>query len=875
MTEQQRVNAPSRTTRGDEQDEAIRARLERRIALSRAVLLWEALWPALVLPACVLLVFLAASWFGVWTALSETTRFWTLIGFAVALALALIPIARVEYPSRRAAVRRLDLSEGITNRPVGALSDRLPPTKDEATQALWRAHVAREMQRADAVRVERPHPAVSRRDPYQLRVALVLVALVGLVYAGPGAIERVTSAFRGAPPAVVIPPRIDAWVTPPAYTGRPPIFLAAERRSDEGPLRVPQGSVLTIRVDRGEDIDLAVAGTAVESESEVAALGTPRLFRATLTADAGATLTQNGRATREWTFVIEPDRVPTITLEGKVQQTPGGALRVRYKVEDDYGVATAFARIEQTTRPAASTARPTLALGTRPDARPLYGAPDFPLSLPQARPRSATGTTTRDLTSHPWAGARVTLTLVARDDASQEGTSAAVFIELPQRRFEQPLARAVVEQRRLLAMDATQRQAVATALDFLTLDPERRVPDTKVFLGLRTAYFRLLNARGDDQLRSVVDHLWDVALLIEDGDLSMAERALRDAQERLERALERGASEEEIRRLMEELRQALAQMMQEMMRQAERDRQQGRQMPPLTGNERMLTPQDFERLMREIEELARSGNRDAARNLMSQLRNMLEALRNARPTPQGRQGQQQDMLDELGNMIREQQRLMDQTFRERQQRQQQGRQGQQRGQQQDQRGQPGQRGQQGQRGQGEQEGQQGGGAMEGLRQGQQALRDQLQRFIDQLRQGGRDPGRSLGDAGDQMGQAEEQLGRGNPGDALGPQNRALDNLRRGAQQMAREMMGDGEGDPNGMPGDGTGNSGQAQRRPNMNDPLQRNLPPDDTLSSDVRVPDRADRQRIQEILEDVRRRLSDPNRPTLEMDYLQRLLRPF
>ena len=42
----------------------IRRRLERLAAASRLSLAWERLWPKLWAPLCVLLVFLAVSWFG-------------------------------------------------------------------------------------------------------------------------------------------------------------------------------------------------------------------------------------------------------------------------------------------------------------------------------------------------------------------------------------------------------------------------------------------------------------------------------------------------------------------------------------------------------------------------------------------------------------------------------------------------------------------------------------------------------------------------------------------------------------------------------------------------------------------------------------------
>ena len=79
------------------------------------------------------------------------------------------------------------------------------------------------------------------------------------------------------------------------------------------------------------------------------------------------------------------------------------------------------------------------------------------LVLPQARTRSGVGQTTKDLTEHPWAGVDVTMTLIARDEANNEGKSSPHELRLPQRTFVKPLARALVEQRRNLALDAEQK----------------------------------------------------------------------------------------------------------------------------------------------------------------------------------------------------------------------------------------------------------------------------------------------------------------------------------------------------------------------------------------------------------------------------------
>jgi uncharacterized protein (TIGR02302 family) len=244
---------------------------------------------------------------------------------------------------------------------------------------------------------------------------------------------------------------------------------------------------------------------------------------------------------------------------------------------------------------------------------------------------------------------------------------------------------------------------------------------------------------------------------------------------------------------------------------------------------------------------------------------MLENLQMARPGHQMDGGGDDDMmqaLDELQDMIRKQQQLRDRTFQEGQDR----RRDRQRGQQ----------------------GEQGDQQMGELQQNQQALRDQLKKLMEELRkkgfgqnqqgqqgqQGQRGPGNQLGDAGEAMGQAEGQLGDGDADGAVGSQGRALEALRRGAQNLAQQMqqqgmmgMGMGPGQP--------GRLGQP-RAQQETDPLGRPLRGrdygDDTT---VKVPGEIDVQRARRILEELRKRFGESFRPQLELDYIERLLRDF
>ena len=343
---------------------------------------------------------------------------------------------------------------------------------------------------------------------------------------------------------------------------------------------------------------------------------------------------------------------------------------------------------------------------------PLFGAPDFTLVLPQARTRNGVGQTTKDLTEHPWAGVDVMMTLVARDEANNEGRSAPQECGCRNGRSSSRWPRALIEQRRILALDANAKDQVLTALDALTIAPERFTPETNVYLGLRSIYWQLARAKSDDELRDVVERLWSMAVLLEDGNVSDAEKALRAAQDALREALERGATDEEIKRLMDQLRAALDKFLQALAEEMRKNPQAARPLDP--NSMRALRSQDLQSMLDRMERLARSGARDAAKQLLEQLQQMLENLQMARPG--GQMGDQDDemssALDELGDMIRQQQQLRDRTFRQGQDQRRQQR-GQQRG---DQQGDP--------------------NAFGELRQDQQALRDQLNKLLEELRKRG-------------------------------------------------------------------------------------------------------------------------------------------
>ncbi|MGL4497231.1 MAG: TIGR02302 family protein, partial [Beijerinckiaceae bacterium] len=610
-----------------------------------------------------------------------------------------------------------------------------------------------------------------------------------------------------------------------------------------------------------------------------------------------------------------PDLVPLVTVTKPPQHGQRGALTLFYKFEDDYGIASAEAQF-----------KPLVGGQVDAGAQPLVDPPQVQLALPGEPGGVGEGQTSADLASHPWAGAKVQMVITAKDEAGQDGASDPIEVTLPQRPFGHPLAKALTEQRRTLVLDARKRSRVLRSLEALMINPERYTPQPGVWLGLKTAHNRLRAARSKESMLEVAEYLWGMAVFLEDGDLSQAERDLRAAQEALRQALERGASDEEIKKLMQDLRAALDKYMQQLAEQMRRDGRDPQEARPLGPNDRVITQRDLQRMLDRMEQMAREGSRDEARRMLDEMQRMLENLQQARPQ-RGRQQNQQARemnraLEDLDRMIRDQQRLRDETFQQGQNGEQQSqrrdrmRQGQQQ-RNQAQRGQQGQRqqgqrqqGQRGQQGQGEQEqaenegqegegqdgqqaegqegqqGQQGRGRQgrgQSLAERQEQLRQRLENLRNRMRGMGQN-GEQMGEAEDAMREAERGLQQGQDGQAADAQGRALEALRRGAQQMAQQMM-DGMGEPNGDQADGTDNGRDPnnpddRRRAGTDDadPLGRPPPTRDAPdTSRYRVPQAGESaaQRAQRVLEELRRRLSDPSRPTEELDYLRRLLRPY
>ena len=109
------------------------------------------------------------------------------------------------------------------------------------------------------------------------------------------------------------------------------------------------------------------------------------------------------------------------------------------------------------------------------------------LTLPRRGGKTNAARTAKDLTEHVWAGSNVTVTLTAVDDAGHAAKSETKTLAMPERPFANPLARAVIEQRRLLALDANAKPRVLDMLDAVTLRPDEGFPNLSHYLAIMSA----------------------------------------------------------------------------------------------------------------------------------------------------------------------------------------------------------------------------------------------------------------------------------------------------------------------------------------------------------------------------------------------------
>ncbi len=820
-------------------------RYQALLGLSRAALFWERLWPRLCPLAMVIGVFVAVALLDVLPVLPGWAHVVILLVFAAGLAAALWYAAPGFRPvSEIAARRRLETDNDLDHRPLAALDDRLAIGSDDpGAQSLWATHRQRMAEQVRALTVRAPAPGMARLDPWGGRAAVVLLLVIGLAAGGGEAQTRMeralTPGLGGGGGAVA---SVEIWLTPPEYTGVPPMFLkgGVPPSTPGGVVEIPAGSAVLARVAGAGEPPVLLAGQAETGFDVMGDASTPRVYRAETTIQQGDRLvvTAAGRELAAWPLRIIPDTPPEIAFSSPPSPTEQGFLTFAYEAADDYGIRRVTAVI---------TALEEVSDSTGP-AEPSEIRQDLP--LPALHARSVADSGTHDLTAHALAGRPVSIRLEAEDMGGNVGHGDPVDMTLPERTFSHPIAIKIIAERKRLEDQTTAiRMDVARVLGGIAARPEHFGNESVVSLALAIAKARLVRDRGPGAVPSVRSLLWETALRLEEGTVPLAERQLRNARQQLWEALRGNADLAEIERLMNELQRALDKYLEAVAAQLAR---RGESFQPMDPAAKTLRSEDLHDMIEMARQLARGGSREGARQMLAELQRMLEAMRSGmRVKGQGKDLMEaQRLMHELRDLADRQQGLLDQTF-DRMRGQEKAGDGAKKGQRQKGRAKTGERGQ-------------GAGDQEALRHALGELIQGIDKFTGSIP-------RPMTGADRAMRGAGEALGSDRLKDALGLQTRAVEHLNQaieGAKSLMAQRLGGSPGIFSGDPDEFGDEDGDIFGRKAGDGSRGFGL-------GHVEIPDRMELQRAQEILEELRRRAGERDRPSQELQYIDRLLHQF
>ncbi len=808
-------------------DPALTPAVERKVRLARLVLTWERLWPCLWPVVAVIAIFVCLSLFEIWRQLPGWLHTLALAGFAFAVGWTAYRLAgRFEPPVRRHAVRRVERASELEHRPLSALEDSASAIPRRETGLLWLAYRRRLEATLGRLRVGLPSPGLVRHDPFGFRVVIGLALIVGFVVAGGDWRGRIGRAFSPNFASASVAVTLEAWITPPSYTGAAPVFLTGDGPgpgldNSDSVIKIPAGSIFAARVHGGRQLPRAI----IDAEEIAFEAADGENFAAEIELRRGSRLavTQGGVELGSWSVSILRDQPPTAAFASPPTSTLRKALRVEFEADDDYGVAATELRLWLADKD-------DDAAGGADDNEEVT-ALTLNLPTPSGAPRHVGEIVYHDLTDHPWAGLTVIAEIAATDATGQTGVSQPTFLRLPERQFTDPVARELVAIRKSLARDPENYAQARERIDEVARRPNRFNNDQAVFLGLRTAFWRLTGAPDDEAIEEVISLLWDIALRIEEGDMLLAERDLRRALEELEAALDAGASAPEIERLTDQVQDALNKYLRAL---AEKSRDQNLEQagrPDARGQ--VLGSDTFRNMLDQLRSLNQLGARDAARDLLSDMRNILENLRVGPSRAQSGQARAMtEALNDIDQLMRDQGELIDQTEDIAIS-----------------------------RGGGlpKADGQSRSRALAGR---QEALRQALGEALAGLGQEGANPPGAAEEADLAMGDAREALEQGNLGTALQAESEALDALQKSAGQLAQALAEATSGQAGGLGGSAI-------------DPLGRSLNGGADPDQTGMVSRKREIMRAREILEELQKRANQWRRPRADRDYIERLLKRF
>lgn len=541
----------------------------------------------------------------------------------------------INLPKRLDAYRRLEKESGLLHRPLQSLDDQ---KSAGGSDDFWHFEKQRQKRLLASLRYAKPAFDLAKKDPYSVRIALILIFICGFFVSRDFAWQRLSDGmFSFAPISEKTSlPLGQIKIIPPAYTGMQAIVL---NQPKEDSIPVTQGSRIRAELRKGTEIfdkapileigDLRKSFSETENQWRAEAL-IPQARQIRI-----KTL---GFSRFKQAIDFKEDTPPSIAWKDAPVTLPNGEMRLPLNIKDDFGIEKIILR--GILPPAAS--------------RPRYGLDikeEKIVSIP-IREGDITIAPVFDLTGHPWAGRAISLMIEVHDYAGNVAYTAPVDFTLPTRQFRNSTALRLAESRsRLLKGESGPREEIMPIGEIL-LNPGLYAWDPIVTLALRSVIGRLLYNENDIDIESAAASLWQTALRLETGRAGETRKNLAETIEKLQQAL-LNDDKDRATQLMQQVLQSLASHLNAL----------GRQMQQSDGTQ-INTQIDLKSLsdfIQQLEQAIRNGDMATAMDKLSQLQQLSETMQAAsQGLPQDIQKRLKD-LENLQAILKRQQDLLDST----------------------------------------------------------------------------------------------------------------------------------------------------------------------------------------------------------------------
>ncbi len=772
-------------------------------------LLWERFWNRFWPTTTVLLFFTALSLLNVPLIFGTVWHMALLALFVAAITLTLLRTSSpFSFPTRADVERQMERASTLDHRPLQTLNDKPAEGLSDESLNLWQKHLQKTALALHSLKIYVAQPNVASRDRWALRHIAVIFLAVGLAVAQQDAAARLKLAITPDINSLIDKKTItlDLWITPPEYTHEATVFLATAKQglvAHDDAINVPAGSVLKLRLAGLRFAPrLTYAGqkyAVTEAAAQNYTLEMPLQQSGVLT--LGRLFSTLGH----WTINVLPDTPPEVSVV-KVEATPRAATKITYTAQDDHGIT-----------------KLTGIVGVDGNA--------YKFDMPTASSADE-ATFVEDLTSNPSAGEPATIWLEAQDAAGHDTSGTPVAFTLPERHFNNPLAQRIITERKILLKNKNllSRSAVADNLAQIGENPALYKGDIIVFMSLSTAVRRLIYDHSDEAAASVANLLWDVALKLEDGGLSLAQRELHDSLQKLSQALnDKSTTKQQLQDILDDVQKKMQQYVQSLATELQQKMMQGQQMPALSPAlaQQFMKNMDINKLLDQMRKLSQADSRDDLQKMAENLQNSIDNFdMNKFNQMQEKQMQQLQALQNLDDIIHRQQSLYDKTNKS-----------------------------------------DDPADMKDQKQEQSAIRKQLGDALHKLGDTGADIPENFAKADQAMKNSADALGKGLQQESLPQQKTALDEMQKGVDSAAKKMAESMQMSLLSFGAPGEGNFGEGY------DPLGR---PNGAMDDhSVKLPSEREQRRVQEIIEELRHRSNEPNRTKVERDYIDRLLDRF